>query len=126
MCHRTAIEADGEFAGIGVDTNPLDCDLLVVDETSMVDVLLMQALLMPALRRSVCWTVSMIGARYSRRAAATRCWETCQFQLSRSSMTRIACKTCSIILQPRNLDFGPQVLLPAQEFEHMAVSHIQC
>jgi exodeoxyribonuclease V alpha subunit len=25
--------------------NPLDCDLLVVDETSMVDVLLMQALL---------------------------------------------------------------------------------
>ena len=26
------------------DDNPLDCDLLVVDETSMVDVLLMQAL----------------------------------------------------------------------------------
>ncbi len=27
------------------DDNPLDCDLLVVDETSMVDVILMQALL---------------------------------------------------------------------------------
>ena len=27
------------------DDNPLDCDLLVVDETSMVDVLLMQALI---------------------------------------------------------------------------------
>src|SRR6201981_1931895 len=27
------------------DGNPLDCDLLVVDETSMVDVMLMQALL---------------------------------------------------------------------------------
>jgi len=27
------------------DDNPLDCDLLVVDETSMVDVMLMQALL---------------------------------------------------------------------------------
>ena len=26
------------------DDNPLDCDLLVVDETSMVDVMLMQAL----------------------------------------------------------------------------------
>jgi exodeoxyribonuclease V alpha subunit len=27
------------------DDNPLDCDLLVVDETSMVDVMLMQALM---------------------------------------------------------------------------------
>ncbi len=27
------------------DDNPLDCDLLIVDETSMVDVMLMQALL---------------------------------------------------------------------------------
>jgi exodeoxyribonuclease V alpha subunit len=27
------------------DDNPLDCDLLVIDETSMVDVLLMQALM---------------------------------------------------------------------------------
>jgi exodeoxyribonuclease V alpha subunit len=28
-----------------VANNPLDCDLLVVDETSMVDVMLMQALM---------------------------------------------------------------------------------
>ena len=30
------------------DNNPLDCDLLVVDETSMVDVRLMQALMKAA------------------------------------------------------------------------------
>src|SRR6266513_5629915 len=29
------------------DDNPLDCELLVVDETSMVDVMLMQALMRP-------------------------------------------------------------------------------
>jgi exodeoxyribonuclease V alpha subunit len=34
------------------DDNPLDCDLLVVDETSMVDVLLMQALLKAVLARA--------------------------------------------------------------------------
>jgi exodeoxyribonuclease V alpha subunit len=43
--HRL-LEADPQGGGFkrGED-NPLDCDLLVVDETSMVDVLLMQALL---------------------------------------------------------------------------------
>jgi len=43
--HRL-LEADPQRGGFkrGED-NPLDCDLLVVDETSMVDVLLMQALL---------------------------------------------------------------------------------
>jgi exodeoxyribonuclease V alpha subunit len=43
--HRL-LEADPQGAGFKrSDDNPLDCDLLVVDETSMVDVLLMQALL---------------------------------------------------------------------------------
>ena len=43
--HRL-LEADPQGSGFKRgDDNPLDCDLLVVDETSMVDVLLMQALL---------------------------------------------------------------------------------
>jgi exodeoxyribonuclease V alpha subunit len=43
--HRL-LEADPRGGGFKRgDDNPLDCDLLVVDETSMVDVLLMQALL---------------------------------------------------------------------------------
>jgi exodeoxyribonuclease V alpha subunit len=43
--HRL-LEADPHGGGFKRgDDNPLDCDLLVVDETSMVDVLLMQALL---------------------------------------------------------------------------------
>ena len=43
--HRL-LEADPQGGGFKRgDDNPLDCDLLVVDETSMVDVLLMQALL---------------------------------------------------------------------------------
>jgi exodeoxyribonuclease V alpha subunit len=43
--HRL-LEADPQGGGFKrSDDNPLDCDLLVVDETSMVDVLLMQALL---------------------------------------------------------------------------------
>jgi exodeoxyribonuclease V alpha subunit len=43
--HRL-LEADPQRGGFKRgDDNPLDCDLLVVDETSMVDVLLMQALL---------------------------------------------------------------------------------
>jgi exodeoxyribonuclease V alpha subunit len=43
--HRL-LEVDPKSSGFrrGED-NPLDCDLLVVDETSMVDVMLMQALL---------------------------------------------------------------------------------
>jgi exodeoxyribonuclease V alpha subunit len=43
--HRL-LEVDPKTGGFrrGED-NPLDCDLLIVDETSMVDVLLMQALL---------------------------------------------------------------------------------
>jgi ATP-dependent exoDNAse (exonuclease V) alpha subunit len=45
MIHRL-LEADPQGGGFNRgDDNPLDCDLLVVDETSMVDVLLMQALL---------------------------------------------------------------------------------
>ena len=36
------LSAGGRVQG---DDNPLDCDLLVVDETSMVDVFLVQALL---------------------------------------------------------------------------------
>jgi exodeoxyribonuclease V alpha subunit len=43
--HRL-LEVDPRGGGFNRDTdNPLDCDLLVVDETSMVDVMLMQALL---------------------------------------------------------------------------------
>jgi exodeoxyribonuclease V alpha subunit len=43
--HRL-LEADPQGGGVKRgDDNPLDCDLLVVDETSMVDVLLMQSLL---------------------------------------------------------------------------------
>ena len=36
---------DEEGASLMQDVNPLDCDLLVVDETSMVDVMLMQSLM---------------------------------------------------------------------------------
>jgi exodeoxyribonuclease V alpha subunit len=43
--HRL-LEVDPRSGGFRrSENNPLDCDLLVVDETSMVDVLLMQALL---------------------------------------------------------------------------------
>lgn len=43
--HRT-LEVDRKAGGFKRNSdNPLDCDLLVIDETSMVDVLLMQALL---------------------------------------------------------------------------------
>ena len=43
--HRL-LEVDPKVGGFRRDTeNPLDCDLLVIDETSMVDVLLMHALL---------------------------------------------------------------------------------
>jgi hypothetical protein len=41
------------------DGNPLDCDLLVVDETSMVDVMLMQAL-MKAVDKAALWIVGDI------------------------------------------------------------------
>src|SRR4051794_20816014 len=42
--HRL-LEVDPNGGGFKCrDDNPLDCDLLVVDETSMVDVMLMQAL----------------------------------------------------------------------------------
>ena len=50
--HRL-LEADPQGGGFKRgDDNPLDCDLLVVDETSMVDVLLMQALLKAAPQRA--------------------------------------------------------------------------
>jgi ATP-dependent exoDNAse (exonuclease V) alpha subunit len=43
--HRL-LEVDPKTGGFkGGEDNPLDCDLLIVDETSMVDVMLMQALL---------------------------------------------------------------------------------
>src|SRR6202049_3449867 len=43
--HRL-LEVDPKKGGFRKNTeNPLDCDLLVIDETSMVDVMLMQALL---------------------------------------------------------------------------------
>src|SRR6202011_2835640 len=43
--HRL-LEVDPKGGGFKrADDNPLDCDLLVVDETSMVDVMLMQALM---------------------------------------------------------------------------------
>src|SRR3989304_5843285 len=43
--HRT-LQGDRKSGGFKRNSdNPLDCDLLVVDETSMVDVMLMQALL---------------------------------------------------------------------------------
>jgi exodeoxyribonuclease V alpha subunit len=50
--HRL-LEADPQGGGFKRgDDNPLDCDLLVIDETSMVDVLLMQALLKAVPQRS--------------------------------------------------------------------------
>jgi exodeoxyribonuclease V alpha subunit len=50
--HRL-LEVDRKSGGFKRgDDNPLDCDLLVVDETSMVDVLLMQAL-MKAIRAAL-------------------------------------------------------------------------
>ena len=52
--HRL-LEVDPRSGGFRrSEDNPLDCDLLVVDEASMVDVLLMQALLkaVPTRRRS--------------------------------------------------------------------------
>jgi exodeoxyribonuclease V alpha subunit len=52
--HRL-LEADPQRGGFKRgDDNPLDCDLLVVDETSMVDVLLMQALLKAVPARPPC------------------------------------------------------------------------
>jgi exodeoxyribonuclease V alpha subunit len=46
--HRL-LEVDPKGGGFKrVDDNPLDCDLLVVDETSMVDIMLMQALMKAA------------------------------------------------------------------------------
>jgi hypothetical protein len=46
--HRL-LEVDPKGGGFKPgDDNPLDCDLLVVDETSMVDVMLMQALMKAA------------------------------------------------------------------------------
>jgi exodeoxyribonuclease V alpha subunit len=45
IIHRL-LEVDPQGGGFKRgDDNPLDCDLLAVDETSMVDVLLMQALM---------------------------------------------------------------------------------
>ncbi len=45
MITAGSIEVNPKGGGIKRDgDNPLDCDLLVVDETSMVDVMLMQAL----------------------------------------------------------------------------------
>jgi exodeoxyribonuclease V alpha subunit len=42
------------------DQNPLDCDLLVIDETSMVDVILMQALLKAVLEHAALLIVGHI------------------------------------------------------------------
>ena len=50
--HRL-LEVDPKSGGFRRgDVNPLDCDLLVVDETSMVDVLLMQSLMKAAPART--------------------------------------------------------------------------
>ena len=56
------------------DDNPLDCDLLVVDETSMVDVVLMQAL-MKALpdRQPSFWSATSISFL---RSVPAKCWPT--------------------------------------------------
>ena len=54
------------------EENPLDCDLLVVDETSMVDVPLMNALTKAIpLRRVCCWWATWTSCPPSARG---RCW----------------------------------------------------
>ena len=46
LAHTENVQKPARFEGFKRgDDNPLDCDLLVVDETSMVDVMLMQALM---------------------------------------------------------------------------------
>jgi len=55
------------------DDNPLDCDLLVVDETSMVDVLLMQALLKAVPGKAAMLSVGDVDQLPSTSFNPTRC-----------------------------------------------------
>jgi exodeoxyribonuclease V alpha subunit len=72
--HRL-LEVDPKGGGFrrGED-NPLDCDLLVVDEASMVDVLLMQALMKAVPDKAALLIVGDIDQFL--RSAPARCWRT--------------------------------------------------
>jgi exodeoxyribonuclease V alpha subunit len=72
--HRL-LEADPKEGGFKRgEQNPVDCDLLVVDETSMVDVPLMRALLRACPRaRRCCWWATWTSCPRSGRG---RCWPT--------------------------------------------------
>jgi ATP-dependent exoDNAse (exonuclease V) alpha subunit len=67
--HRL-LEVDPKGGGFKrSDDNPLDCDLMVVDETSMVDVLLMQALMKAVPNNAallIVGDISMIGTTNAR------------------------------------------------------------
>ena len=56
------------------DNNPLDCDLLVIDETSMVDVMLMQSLMKAVPDRAALLIVGDIDQLP--RSGPARCWPT--------------------------------------------------
>ena len=71
--HRL-LEIDPKHGGFSNGDNPLDCDLLVIDETSMVDVPLMHALLKAVPPRSgCCWSGTSISFPRSGRG---RSWPT--------------------------------------------------
>ena len=73
--HRL-LEIDPKHGGFSRnEENPLDCDLLVVDETSMVDVPLMNALTkaVPASMRRCCSSATWTSCRPSGQG---RCWPT--------------------------------------------------
>jgi hypothetical protein len=72
--HRL-LEVDPKSGGFNRgDDNPLDCDLVVVDETSMVDVMLMQALLKAIPKRAA---LLIVGDMTSfPRSAQVRCCRT--------------------------------------------------
>ena len=72
--HRL-LEIDPKHGGFSrTEDNPLACDLLVVDETSMVDVPLMNALTAPFRPMRVCCSwVTWINCLQSGRG---RCWPT--------------------------------------------------
>ena len=64
---------------------PLDCDLLVVDETSMVDVPLMRALLRALPDRAALLLVATSTSCL--RSARDKCWPT--------SSRRVSCRSCA-------------------------------
>ena len=72
------------------DDNPLDCDLLIVDETSMVDVMLMQALMKALPGRAAFLIVGDIDQLPS--VGPARRWPT--------SSHRARCQWCALLVDP--------------------------